>query len=192
MLAGLLGLARAGPQGGAFAGQAVTGAGDAALLDLIDYARRSLGELGGPGGGPGTSASADAVVQTLPMLYSGGEDGLLEGPTWKAYWTQNSYGTAMTCLPFLGDVAFKGMRESQNWWFNNMADGTQPYGGGGQGWAPDGCGCDDGEPAGCNHKQGDGDVPIHDWTLEETLSGAVMQAGRSMTSSIHGVNQSLN
>ena len=61
-------------------------------------------------------------------------------------------------------------------WFNNMADGTQPYAGGAQGWAPDGCGCDNGEPTGCNYKQGDGDVPIHDWTLEETLSGVVMQA----------------
>jgi len=82
----------------------------------------------------------------------------------------------MTTLPFIGDLTFKGMRESQNWWFNNMADGTQPYSGGAQGWAPDGCGCDNGEPSGCNYKQGDGNVPIHDWTLEETLSGLVMQS----------------
>ena len=100
----------------------------------------------------------------------------LSTQTWGAYWTQNSYGTAMTTLPFIGDLTFKGMRESQNWWFNNMADGTQPYGGGAQGWAPDGCGCDNGEPSGCNYKQGDGNVPIHDWTLEETLSGLVMQS----------------
>lgn len=59
-----------------------------------------------------------------------------------------------------------------------MADGTQAYAGGAQGWAPDGCSCDNGEPGGCNYKQGDGDVPIHDWTLEETLSGVVMQALR--------------
>eukprot|EP00656_Telonema_subtile_P052705 TRINITY_DN7418_c0_g1_i2.p1 TRINITY_DN7418_c0_g1~~TRINITY_DN7418_c0_g1_i2.p1 ORF type:complete len:421 (-),score=84.05 TRINITY_DN7418_c0_g1_i2:45-1307(-) len=145
------------------------GAGDPDFLELISYARRSLGEL------PGTS-SADWEYQTLPMLYSGAEDGLLEGPTWGAYWTQNSYGTAMTCLPFLEDVAFKGIRESQNWWFNNMADGTNAYAGGSQGWAPDGCSCDNGEPSGCNFKQGDGNVPIHDWTLEETLSAVVMQA----------------
>ena len=43
-------------------------------------------------------------------------------------------------------------------------------------WAPDGCMCDNAEPAGCNYKQGDGDVPIHDWTVEETLSALVMQA----------------
>ena len=189
----------------------------------IRYSRRSLGETN-------KTSGADSIYQTMPMLYSGAQDGLLEGPTWGAYWTQNSYGTvsrstgkntnpyyafdpdppggcsttnhahshhahahahtvrlmlssrpraftqAMTTLPFLGDLAFKGMKESQNWWFNNMADGTQPYAGGSQGWAPDGCGCDNGEPSGCNYKQGDGDVPIHDWTLEETLSGVVMQA----------------
>ena len=65
--------------------------------------------------------------------------------------------------------------------------------GGAQGWAPDGCTCDNGEPQDCNYKQGDGEqlcsqsglnrsfdhtgnVPIHDWTLEETLSGVVMQS----------------
>ena len=63
-----------------------------------------------------------------------------------------------------------------------MADGTNPYGAQqgdeppAQGWAPDGCSCDNGSPAGCNFKQGDGNVPIHDWTLEETLSAVVMQA----------------
>ena len=40
-------------------------------------------------------------------------------------------GTAMTTQPFLGEVAFHGMRESQNWWFVNMANGSEPaYGGG--------------------------------------------------------------
>jgi hypothetical protein len=147
----------------------VTGSGDDELIDLLSYARRSLGEI------PGRLA-ADDEFQSMPMLYSGAEDGLLEGPTWGAYWTQNSYGTAMTTLPFLGELVFKGMRESQNWWFNNLADGTNPYAGGAQGWAPDGCSCDNGEPGGCNFKQGDGNVPIHDWTLEETLSGLVMQS----------------
>jgi hypothetical protein len=153
----------------------LNGEGDPELLNLIAYARRSLGEV--------DPDHADAQYQTLPMLYSGDKDGLLEGPTWDAYWTQNSYGTSMTVLPFLSDLGFKGMRESQNWWFNNMADGTNQYphpdAGGAppaQGWAPDGCSCDNGEPTGCNYKQGDGDVPVHDWTLEETLSAVVMQA----------------
>ena len=102
---------------------------------------------------------ADPEFQTLPMLYSGAEDGLLEGPTWGAYWTQNSYGTSLTSMPFLQQLGFKGMSESQNWWFNNLADGTNPYGAQqgdeppAQGWAPDGCSCDNGSPAGCNFKQ---------------------------------------
>ena len=80
-------------------------------------------------------------------------------------------------LPFLGTVAFKGMRESQNWWFNNMADGSHPtqYTPGG-GWAPDGASCDNGSPSSCNYKQGDGNVAAHDWTIEESLAGVVMQA----------------
>jgi hypothetical protein len=147
----------------------VSGTGDDDFLQMLSYSRRSLGETTG-------GESADPEFQTLPILYSGASDGLLEGPTWGAYWTQNSYGTSLSTLPFLGEVGFKGMRESQNWWFNNMADGTNAYSGGTQGWAPDGCSCDNGEPAGCNYKQGDGNVPIHDWTLEETLSGVVMQA----------------
>ena len=44
------------------------------------------------------------------------------------------------------------------------------------GFAPDGCLCDNGSPTSCNYKQGDGDVAIHDWTLEETLSAVMMQA----------------
>ena len=87
-------------------------------------------------------------------------------------------GTAMTTIPLLGEVALHGMRESQNWWFKNMANGSEPAfpAKGGGGFAPDGTMCDNGEPTGCNYKQGDGNVPIHDWTLEETLSGLVMQA----------------
>ena len=146
----------------------VEGAGDAELLSLLSYARRSLGEA--------DAAQADAEFQTMPMLFSGGEDGLLEGPTWSAYWTQNSYGTAMGALPFLGAVGFKGMRESQNWWFNNMANGSNAQYAPGGGWAPDGASCDNGSPSGCNYKQGDGNVAAHDWTVEETLSGVVMQA----------------
>ena len=42
--------------------------------------------------------------------------------------------------------------------------------------APDGCLCDAAMPSGAYYKQGDGNVPIHDWALEETLSGVIMQA----------------
>ena len=68
----------AAPFDGRFFSGSATGSGDE--LELLDTARRSLGE---PEGG-----AADAEIQSMPMLYSGGEDGLLEGPTWGAYWTQ--------------------------------------------------------------------------------------------------------
>ena len=42
--------------------------------------------------------------------------------------------------------------------------------------APDGCLCDAATVDGAYYKQGDGNVPIHDWALEETLSAVVMQA----------------
>ena len=68
----------AAPFEGRFFSGSATGSGDE--LGLLDTARRSLGE---PEGGV-----ADVEIQSMPMLYSGGEDGLLEGPTWGAYWTQ--------------------------------------------------------------------------------------------------------
>jgi hypothetical protein len=71
------------------------------------------------------------------MLYSGGDDGLHEGPTWGAWWTQNSYGTQMASYPFMSDVILRMSRQSQAWFFNNMADGgaKSAYAGGSQGWA---------------------------------------------------------
>ena len=77
---------------------------------------------------------------------------LLFCPSPGAYWTQNSYGTSMTTVPFLGDVALHGLRESQNWWLDNMADGTTSnyhHGSDPTFSAPDGTMCDNGEPDGC-------------------------------------------
>lgn len=36
--------------------------------------------------------------------------------------------------------------------------------------------CDGADPTDCQYKQGDGDVPRHDWALEETLSAVIMQS----------------
>jgi len=49
---------------------------DRELLELISYSRRSLGETPASA----STGQADALIQTMPMLYSGTEDGLLEGP----------------------------------------------------------------------------------------------------------------
>jgi len=53
--------------------------------------------------------------------------------------------------------------------------------------APDGALCDAAVPCGaaadcCAYKQGDGNVPRHDWTFEESLSGVVMQAEQLLVS----------
>ena len=69
---------------GAFVSGTSTNAAGAEALKLIDLARRSLGE----------GKAVEYEIQTMPMLYKGSEDGVLEGPTWGCYWTQNSCARA--------------------------------------------------------------------------------------------------
>ena len=117
------------------------------------------------------------------MLYSAANDGMTEGPTWGAWWTQNSYGTAMAGFTLMDGFTFHAWRESQAWFFAHMANGSEAFPAAeGGGWAPDGAGCDDASPLTCRHKQGDGNPKIHDWALEETLSSVVMQAELLLTS----------
>ena len=86
----------------------------AEALQLLDIARRQMGPHDRP----------EYDYQTIPMLFDGSADGDNEGLAWGGYWTQNSYGTAMTSLPLLDDVALHGMRESQNWWLSSMSNGS--------------------------------------------------------------------
>ena len=92
----------------------------------------------------------------------------------------------MTALPFMEDATWAALAHSMAWWFDSIGNGTS-YGRGGSTSdgglpAPDGCLCDAAVPVppgngqGCWYKQGDGDVPRHDWTMEESLSAVVMQA----------------
>eukprot|EP01051_Picozoa_sp_SAG22_P009830 SAG22_NODE_848_length_6859_cov_5.488905_3_plen_1824_part_00 len=150
-----------------FSGKYFSGTGDVAFLENLDIARRMW--------------SPDSVFQSIPMLYSFPEDGMMEGPTWSDWWTQNSYGTSMAGYIIMDSFSFYAWRNSQNWWFKNMANGSQAeYKTGG--WAPDGTSCDGATPTQCQHKQGDGTVSIHDWALEETVSAVVMQAELLLTS----------
>lgn len=97
----------------------------------------------------------------------------------------SSDGPTMTGLPFMEDATWAALTHSMAWWFNSIGNGTSLGKGssndGGIG-APDGCLCDAAVPVppgngqGCWYKQGDGDVPLHDWTMEESLSAVVMQA----------------
>lgn len=149
------------------------GDGDAQMsyLELLDVARRQY-------------SSTEFEYQSINQLYRGDWDGLMEGPTWEAYWTQNSFGPTMSSLPFMEDVTWAAVAHSQAWWFNSIGDGKS-VGFTGEAPAPDGCLCDAAVPClpsgardnTCSwYKQGDGVVPSHDWTVEETLSAVVMQA----------------
>jgi hypothetical protein len=152
------------------------GTGDLDFLNLLDKARRQ-------------SSSAEYELQSVPMLYRGDWDGLMEGPTWGAWWTQNSYGTTMTSLPFMSPQVYHTCFHSQSWWFDSIGDGYR-VGLTNEGPAPDGCLCDAALPCPgtgecCYYKQGDGNVPRHDWTFEETLSAVMMQAEMLLVSRNH-------
>lgn len=56
-------------------GRYISGNGDTEVLELLDLARRVY-------------SSGEYEYQSVNMLYNGGLDGLLEGPTWGAWWTQ--------------------------------------------------------------------------------------------------------
>jgi len=141
------------------------------FLELLDTAIRQY--------------SADEYeFQSVNQLYRGDWDGVMEGPTWGAWWTQNSFGPTMAGLPFMSDVTYAAHFHSMRWWFAGIGDGDA-QGLTREGPAPDGCLCDAAMPCVprapgvetcAYYKQGDGLVPLHDWTIEETLSGVVMQA----------------
>jgi len=70
-----------------FEGRHYSGAGDAEYLELLDIAARMM--------------EPDPEYQNLSMLYTPKWNGFVEGPTWDAWWIQNSYGTTYCALPFL-------------------------------------------------------------------------------------------
>lgn len=118
--------------------------------------------------------ACDPEFQNLPMLYMPAWNGLVEGPTWGAWWIQNSYGTTYCALPFLDEPYTTFLQNSQDLWFDQMGDGKRA---GFRDWvAPDGCLCDAASPGWIVYKQGDGRVDIHDWGMEFTAAGVVMQA----------------
>ena len=116
------------------------------------------------------------TLQDASMLYLPLWNGFVEGPTWGAWWTQNSYGTTLAALAWLPEPHRSFIRNANFMWFENIGNANRSCNDCGGAIAPDGCLCDDGEPTNCDYKQGDGNVPIHDWALEETLSAVIMQA----------------
>ncbi len=150
-----------------FRGQYFSGKGDTDYLQLLDIARRMF--------------DPDPEFQNLPMLYTPQWNGLVEGPTWNAWWIQNSYGTTYCALPFLTEPYITFLQNAQDLWFDQMGDGktVRPFQMGERrfDWVPpDGCLCDAAAPGWFVAKQGDGRVDIHDWGMEFTAAGLLMQA----------------
>lgn len=145
---------------GRFEGRYFRGRGDAEYLELLNIARRMF--------------DPDPEFQNMPMLYTPEWNGLVEGPTWRGWWIQNSYGTTYCALPFLQEPLLTFLQNSQDLWFDQMGDGRRV---GAHGWiAPDGCLCDCACPGWVMYKQGDGRIDIHDWGVEFTAAGLLLQA----------------
>jgi hypothetical protein len=166
--------ARAGER---FNGQFYHGEGDVEYLQLLDIARRMY--------------SPDPEFQNIGMFYTPAWNGLVEGPTWDAWWIQNSYGPTYCALPFLEEPIVTFLQNSQDLWFDQMGDGKTPRPFGNYHFTPpDGCLCDAARPGWFVAKQGDGRVDIHDWGMEFTAAGLLMQAealliGRDATAVKH-------
>ncbi|MEK7683790.1 MAG: hypothetical protein AAB466_00040 [Verrucomicrobiota bacterium] len=146
-----------------FEGKYFRGRGDVEYLRLLDTARRMF--------------EPDPEFQNLSMLYTTNWNGLVEGPTWDAWWIQNSYGTTYAALPFCREPFLTFLQNSQDLWFDQMGDGKRvgappPFN-----WvAPDGALCDAARPGWIVYKQGDGRTAIHDWGMEFTAAGLLLQS----------------
>jgi hypothetical protein len=147
-----------------YEGKYYRGRGDVRYLELLDSARRMF--------------APDPEYQNLSMLYEPKWDGLVEGPTWNAWWIQNSYGTTYSALPFLLEPYLTFLGNSHDLWFDQMGDGkregcpSEPK----HSWtAPDGSLCDAARPGCVIYKQGDGRTAIHDWGFGFTAAGLLMQ-----------------
>lgn len=143
-----------------FQGKHFAGAGDVAYVEMLDTARRMF--------------EPDPQYQNLTMLYEPRWNGLVEGPTWDAWWIQNSYGTTYAWLPFAVEPWATFIANSHALWFDKQGDGTRADKNGYV--APDGCLVDAANPDVHYYRQGDGRHAEHDWGMEFTAAGVVMQA----------------
>ncbi len=160
LVAASAGIVRAAGAAERFEGRFYRGEGDVEYLRLLDISRRMF--------------SPDEEFQNVAMLYMPAWNGFVEGPTWDAWWIQNSYGTTYCALPFYDEPLATFLRNAQALWFDSMGDGKRKSA---HDWiAPDGCLCDAARPGWCIAKQGDGRIDIHDWGMEFTAAGILMQA----------------
>jgi hypothetical protein len=155
--------ARAAGAAESFDGRFFRGEGDLEYLQLLDISRRMYAD--------------DPEFQNMAMLYQPSWNGLVEGPTWGAWWVQNSYGTTFCALPFYEEPFVTFLQNAQDLWFNQMGDGKTSYVWNGKdSWVPpDGCLMDCANETWAMHRQGDGRVLSHDWGMEFTAAGALLQ-----------------
>lgn len=152
----LCGMARAQD----FQGRHYRGKGDREYLELLERSRSFF--------------APNPRYLNITMLYEPSWDGFVEGPTWDAWWIQNSYGTTLAALPFLTEPYVTFIQNAQDLWFNKMGNGKRA---GMHGWVgPDGCLCDAANLKTIYYRQGDGRIDIHDWGMEFTAAGVVMQS----------------
>jgi hypothetical protein len=143
-----------------FVGRYYAGKGDVEYLKLLDYAARSF--------------HPDAEFQSVAMLYEPSWNGFVEGDPWDAWWIQNSYGTTLCSLPFLEEPYLTWLQNAQDMWFRVQGDGKTADKNGYV--APDGCLVDAANLKVHYYRQGDGRHDIHDWFMEATAAGVVMQS----------------
>lgn len=106
-----------------FEGKFYSGQGDLEYLQLLDISRRMF--------------APDPEFQNVAMLYTPTWNGFVEGPTWGAWWVQNSYGPTYCAVPFYVEPYITFLQNAQDLWFDQMGDGKRK---GYKDWvAPDGC-----------------------------------------------------
>ena len=145
-----------------FTGKYFSGTGDTAYLHLLDQAYRMM--------------RPDPVLENLSFLYKPSWNGFVEGPTWKYWWIQNSFGPTYTMLPFMDKAYQAFIYNSQAMWFNVIGNGVRKDNNnfvGPVGVLVD-CARDSDTDYYC--KQGDYKVNIHDWCFGFTTAGILLQS----------------
>ena len=176
-----------------FAGHANDAAGSS-YLDLLDQARRMLSAA---------DAELQVVTGVYDEANSALVEGAQWSGN---IWTQNTYGFGLASPAFLPDPLLEWLRTSYLWWFDHIGDGAQGYGGFNDvpagmlcdNGSPSGCNymqCGPGRHAPLVergkraattaskreetlHEQKAFDTAAlgHDWIIEGTLAGVLMQA----------------
>jgi hypothetical protein len=191
------------PTQGEFSGHFISGhftsAAGNEYLSLLDVARRMF-------------SVGDTEFMTIAGTYDPAAQGLTEGAQWAGnFWTQNSYGFAFSSQPFLTEPVRSWLGISFLWWFDHQADGGQTVGGipgtpAGilcDNGSPHGCNYKQCGPSRSAKlvpwkntskiesahgewknqlKDGDTAGVGHDFVVEGTLAGVIMQAEALLTS----------